>query len=521
VWQGRAARLIGPVAALALVAAGQAVLAGAGAHPVLVGPGSYGVVDLGDRVPYRLAGAGCLTDTVRIVVTAGRAGGRVHSAPSAPTADPLRPDSCAGAVTVPTETQVRTTGWRQGDPIAITVESDHSRVPLRYLRVEADQAEPAAGGPSVVPAADPRSPKTDHAMLMSAGDAIDLGRVDLTKINAVSVRACLTGGVPVKATPIMFTLHQDSPDGPAIVGPRDIASDMFVGPWNDSNGWVGCYFLAPSEITGTVAERAPHLFASIDAASSPVLVNFIDFNGTGAKLPERPPRDPRGTQLLFDGSSFKGWDQSGCALRDGAVRTAGYPGGCSMTYARRQLHDVLIRLSFRLENFNDNGGIYVGGTEIQMRQAGEWLIGGYYGPTRGQSVVPSPAAGCNFNFQVMFTYTACGYPANVDNVNVFPDWNQMEILQLGAHYVVRVNGRTVTDTYAADGDPGKFALQLVTQPEFAFRYGVGGTFQEPWPPRVEQPDSWGNEWFDNVRVYRCHSRTDRVCTRDHSDAGIG
>src|SRR5437763_14575030 len=97
----------------------------------------------------------------------------------------------------------------------------------------------------------------------------------------------------------------------------------------------------------------------------------------------------------------------------------------------------------------------------------------------------------------------------------------MEILQLGAHYVVRVNGRTVTDTYAGGGDPGPFDLQLVTQPEFSFRYGVDGTFQQPWPPRVQQPDSWGNEWFDNVRVYQCRSAHDRVCTADHAAAGIG
>jgi hypothetical protein len=517
----RAARLITPVAALALVAAAHVVLAAPHAQSTLVAPGSYGVVDFGDRVRYALLGEDCRDDHVRIVVTAGRADGRAVSYGSPPTGSPVAPDSCAGTITVPTESKVHETGWRQGDPIDIAVVADHSRVPLRYVRLEADQAKPAAGQPTVVPAADPRSPKTDKAMLMAPGDAIDLGRVDLTRINAVSVRACLTGGVPVKATPIMFTLHQDAPDGPAIVGPRDIASDMFVGPWNDSNGWVGCYFLAPSEITGTVVERAPHLYASIDAASSPVLVNFIDFNGTGAKIPERPPADPPGTQTLFDGSSFKGWDHSGCALRDGAVRTSSHPSGCSMTYTKSKLHNVLIRLSFRLENFHDNGGIMVGGTEIQMRQAGEWLIGGYYGPTRGQSVTPAPAPGCNFNFQVMFTYTACGYPANIDNVNVFPDWNQMDILQLGGHYVVRVNGRTVTDTYAADGDPGKYALQIVTQPEFAFRYGIDGSFQQPWPPNVTQPDSWGNEWYDNVRVYRCHSAHDPVCTADRSDAGIG
>ncbi len=502
----RAARWVAPVAALAVLLVGHVALAGP--HAVLVAPGSYGVVDFGDRVPYRLAGPACRADRVRVVVTAGYR--EVAGRASTPKPDPYA-GGCGGVVTVPTQAQVERAGWRRGDAVDVAVVSRHSRVPLRFVRYDVDRGKPAAGGPSVVAADDPRSPKSDLAMLMSPGDAVDLGRVDLTRINAVSVRACLTGGVPVKATPVVFTLHEDSPTGPAIVGPRDIASDMFVGPWNSSNGWAGCYFLAPSEITGTVSERAPHLYASIDAASMPVLVNFIDFNGTGAKLPERPGRDPRGTKTLFDGSSFKGWTQSGCALKDGAVRTASYPTGCSMTWTKHKLHDVLIRLSFRFEDFHDNGGIYVGGTEIQMRQAGEWLVGGYYGETRGQSVVPSPAPGCNFNFEVMWTYTACGYPADMDNVNVFPDWNQMEILQLGDHYVVRVNGRTVTDTRAAGGDPGSYELQLVTQPEFAFHYDVSGSFQQPWPPDVERPDSWGNVWYDNVRVYRCHSRTDRVC----------
>ena len=486
---------------------------------MLVAPASYGVVDFGDRVAYELAGSDCLNDRVRVEVVAGR--GTANGTVSRPLVDPLLPGNCAGVLRVPAEPAVQTTGWQQGDPITISVVAQHSRVQLRFVRVEVDHGKPAAGHPTTVAANDPRSPKTDRAVSMSSGDSVDIGRVDLTKINAISIRACLTGNVPARATPIEFSLREDSPTGPALVGPRDINSDIFIAPWNSDGGWDGCWFLEPSAITGTLDQRAPELFVTLDASPLPVLINFIDFNGTGAKLPDLPLRDPNGTDVIFNGQSFKGWTQSGCALHDGAVRTASHPNGCSMTYDARKLHNVVIRLAFRFEDFNDNGAIIVGGTEIQMREAGEWLVGGYYGETRGQSELPTGVNGnCNFNFQVMWTYKACGYPANMNKVNVFPDWNQMEIVQLGAHYVVRINGRTVTDAQAPS-DPAPYNLQLSTQPEFAFHYSVGGSFQQPYPPTVNGPDSWGNIWYAHIRVYSCKSLTDQVCTRDDASAEIG
>ena len=506
-------------AAVTVMVVGHAVSAVGPAPSVLVAPASYGVVDFGDRVAYELSGAGCLRDQVRVDVTAGH---RVASgAVSSPLVDPLRPGNCAGVVLVPGQLTVEKTGWRQGDPIAISVVARHSQVQLRYLRVEVAQGKPAAGNPTLLPAHDPRSPATDRAVEMSSGDTMDIGRVDLTKVNAISIRACLTGSIPARATPIMFSLRENSPTGPALVGPRDIASDIFVAPWNSDGGWDGCWFLEPSQITGVVDERAPELFVSLDASPLPVLINFIDFNGTGAKLPDVPPRDPPGSRVIFDGRSFHGWSETGCAIRDKAARTASYPNGCAMTYTAHKLHNVVIRLAFRFEDFNDNGGILVGGTEIQMREAGEWLVGGYYGQTRGQSELPTGVNGnCNFNFQVMWTYKACGYPANMNKVNVFPDWNQMEIVQLGAHYIVRVNGRTVTDAQAVS-DPAPYNLQLITQPEFAFHYALGGSFQQPYPPTVQGPDSWGNIWYSHIRVYPCASLTDPVCTRDDASAEIG
>src|SRR5437763_1081210 len=75
--------------------------------PRLVSPQSYGPVDLGDRVAYRLVGSGCTTDAVHIVVTAGPRAAQVLGATSTPLPDALAtgPNACAGLVRIPTEQQ--------------------------------------------------------------------------------------------------------------------------------------------------------------------------------------------------------------------------------------------------------------------------------------------------------------------------------------------------------------------------------------------------------------------------------
>jgi hypothetical protein len=294
-------------------------------------------------------------------------------------------------------------------------------------------------------------------------------------------------------------LRAGSQKGAAIIGPIDVSDDM-LNDWKSIDGWPDCWQLQPWPITGQVPGRAPPLFLGVTAAPEPILVTSLDFNGTGAKVADTPPNDPAGTKQIFDGSSFNGWDASGCALTDHAVRTANHASGCTMTYAKGKLHNVKLRLEYRQQDFAANGGIFLG-NEIQMREPGEWLTGGYLGDQFTPALV-----GWAVNPPVT------GYPAQRIKTNSYPDWSQIEIVQLGARYRVTINGHRVTDFVAPSGDPTPYDLQLVTQPEFSFEYGLGGRFDAPYPPTVVTPSSWGNVWYKNVRLYSCKSLTDPVCT---------
>jgi hypothetical protein len=375
--------------------------------------------------------------------------------------------------------------------------SRHSSVPLRYSTVEVDQGRVVAGTPTVVAAHDPRGGPRDKAMQMSTGDAVEIPSVDLTKIYSLSFRVCLP--LPKPHLPTEITVHAGSVKGPAVLGPIDVSDDL-LNDWKSLDGWPDCWQLQPWPITGEVPGRAPRLFLTVDAAPEPILVNYVDFNGTGAKVVDRPPHDPAGTRQIFDGSSFHGWTESGCALTDHAVRTANHASGCTMTFGGGKLHNIMVRLEYRQQDFEANGGIMVG-NEIQMREPGEWLTGGYLGDQFTPALV-----GWATN------PPTTGDPALRIKTNSYPSWSQLEIVQLGAHYRVTINGHTVTDYVVPKGAPAPYSLQLVTQPEFSFHYGVSGRFDAPYPPVTTTPSSWGNIWYKNVRLYQCKGPTDPVCT---------
>ena len=471
----------------------------------LVAPAANGPVDFGDRVAYRLAGTTCDGDTARVVVRAGTAGKEVLGAQSTARPDPLAVSGgCAGAVVVPAEGTVRkATGWDQGDPIAISVVSGTSEVALRYERVEIGLGTAVAGTPTFAAPnpTDPRGGRREKAVQMGSGDAVDIGRVDLTKIYSVSLRVCIPSGKP--HAPTEFSLRTGGAAGPRLVGPVDIADD-YLNDWKSIDGWPNCWQLLPWPVTGEAPARAPELFVTVDAAPEPVLLSWIDFNGTGAKLPDVPATDPTAALQIFNGSSFAGWTQSGCALDDEAAHTVHASdtdmGGCTMTYGT-PVHNVMLRLEYRQQDFEANGGIMMP-SEIQMREPGEWLTGGFL----GDNITPSLTNGVVAN-------SGGGYPAQRIKSNSWPDWNEMEIVQLGAHYVVRINGRTVTDYVTPSGAPAPYNLQLVTQPVFSYQYGVNGRFDTTtWNPTITTPASWGNVWYKNVRLYQCTSVTDPVCT---------
>jgi len=513
----RFSRVVARACAGALLALSLAPSAHAAAAQ-FTAPLTHGTVDFGDRVLYRLTGATCAADAVTVEVSG--AGRPVVSGPvSVPVADPLALGSCVGIATVPTEAQVRTSGWDAGDPIAIDVVSTGDRVELRYQRVEVDEGTPAAGAPvAVTPAVqDLRSGKRDGAMSMSTGDVVSIGRVDLTHIYSISVRVCVTLPKP-HLTPSFFELRAGAPDGPAIVGPVDVADDFLNS--NKSNfGWPNCWQLQPWPITGEVPGRDPELFVAVPFTAGPVEISFIDFNGTGAKVADTPPVDPTGTQPIFDGTSFDGWTTNDkCEIQDdGSVRTLhsrelqnwlplvtfGFVGeaGCSMKYTAQQFHNAMFRFEYKMQDFAANGAIMIGGHEIQMREAGEWMTGGIQGDSL-------PVALTNFAAD---TGGGGGYPAQRIKSNSYPDWSEIEIVQIGARHVVRINGRTVTDCETCLADPAPYTFSVSAQPNFSYHYGINGRMDTVNYPTLDNPSNWGNVYFRNVRVYECTSETDPVC----------
>lgn len=463
----------------------------------------YGVLDFGDRIAYRVSGSGCEEARVHVRVVAGATSALVAGADSRPLRDGVDPSGCVGTATVPSFQEVRAAGWRQGDPIALDLVSGDQTVPLHYVRLEADLMTAAAGAPAVAAAGDPDTGAWDRAITMTGGDAIHIGRVDVRGMDSISLRLCVPTGAQQSTVdavleqrheaPIYATLRQGSVAGPSLLDPVDLAANVFTDSRLDTHGFGnGCWRLLPLPFTGRAIENAPDLYLVIESPSvGTVVVNSIDFNGTGAKIPGVEQDDPPGMQTIFDGSSFAGWTQSNCALRDGAATNSpdsGIGSGCSFSYDP-SVQNMILRFQIRRESFFDNGAIYVP-SEIQVRSVGEYLPGGYFGE----------------------------YAARMEKFNTFPDWSDMEVVQLGRRYVVSLNGHTVTD-HLTGAEPAPYRIGLANQPEWSYRYGAHGEFGSESPKPVT-PSDWGQVWWRNIRLYRCASATDPACTAA-ADANLG
>ena len=507
----------------AVCVVGAAPLARA-ASSSFVTPGSGGVVDFGDRVGYRLTGAGCSQELVRIAVRTSRT---TYGPASTPLPDPLHPGSCVGVAGVPSERAVRASGWDAGDKLAIELVSRRDSVPLQYQRLELEHAKVAAGSPHVVTPEikDPRAGKRDRAVEMATGDVMSLGHVDMTSIYALSLRLCVPLTKP-HVTPLWLEVRTDTPDGPPVVGPMDVANDWpYAASLKATYGYPNCWQLQPWPVTGKVAGRAPELFLAVVAGATPVEVSSVDFNGTGAKAPDTPPADPPGTKRILD-RSLAGWNHTGCVMdEDGTVRnersaspagytaypTFGFVGdsGCSLTY-KPKVHNVMLRFELKLQDFGDNGGIFIGGHEIQLRQAGEWLTGGLLGDSISAAVtdgfIPDALD------DTVGDQDGGGDPASRLKLNSYPEWSQVEVIQVGARHIVRINGRTVTDSRTVWSDPSPYQLSLKSQPNFSYEYGVNGRFDAVTQPTLSRPSDWGNLSWRNVRLYPCQSVHDPVCT---------
>jgi len=318
-----------------------------------------------------------------------------------------------------------------------------------------------------------------------------------------------------------------------VIGVVDVADD-YLNANKSNDGWDNCWQTQPWPLVNKPEGRDPELYLAVDVSAMPVDISWIDFNGTGAKVPDSPAADPAGTNVLFDGQhGFDGWTTNGrCAIEDdGSVRpihdnsptndtalvTSGFTGekGCDMK-STMPLHNTVVRLEYKMQNFEDNGAIYVDGHEIQLREAGEFLTGGVQGQTLPNALTSWATDDPTLN-------PITGYPAQRIKTNAYPDWSQMEIVQNVIndknHIVVRINGRTVTDCIdngdakciADTGSP--WNLELATQPTFSYQYGYEWRFDTGvLNGTTDDSGNWGNIYFRNVRTFPCATAPVGVCS---------
>jgi len=451
-------------ALVALLALGSLPLAGASAAPAVTvrGPSPYGVVHPGQRVQADLAGA-CAGATTRVRVRL--ASGTVEG-PVARGCDPV--------VSVPSEREVRRAGFQDGRPIAVELVSGRTTVPLTYWRAQPIRA--AAGAPTAVATVnDPR--ERFVGLQMSAGDVVDLGRADLTGLQSVDVRN-LTAGTG------QWELRVGSATGTAIArGQLGALGGLASAPEAGWNHAVAPLQLRPLEdVIGdanTLGDltpatgHAPHLYLAVVAVldAAPVLVNYVDLNGPGVGLPHRFGAE-RGFTTLFDGSSFEGWRHVGpgrFVLKDGAMRAEHDPqdrGWAWLWWTREQYSDFVLRLRFKVETWEDNGGILL----RHVDPLGD--------PNR------STASGDEVQIQEGFENLTGGIAHEADAfrlaTGMVGDWNDLEVVARGKLYVVRINGVEVQRFVSAKQTRGFVAVE---------NEQLAGT-------------KGGHLWYDDIRVKR-------------------
>ena len=522
-------RLVAGTAALAVTLA-VAPLANASTGNDLISPGAYGTVDFGDTIRYELAGPTCAQDTVQVVVTAGA---ELAGAPSTPAPDPLWPGRCEGHAVVPSEADVRGGGWTAGDAVEIRLESSASAVPLRYERFELEHGQlPAGKTPVEATIADPRAEPGDRVVELATGDVIGLGEVDLTGVGSISLRVCTPTPKP-HLTPSLIELRQDRADGPVVLGPVDVSSSYPLGdPQTKSNfGWPNCWWLQPWPVeNATLGDGATDLFLVMAATATPVQISYIDFNGSGAKNPAVEPADP--PDVVPMPLDDQHWSATGCVLENGTARNAGDtsptgylpevtgglvgPAGCRLDY-RTDLENILVRFDVKFGSFADNGGVFVGGREVQMRLAGEFLTGGLF----GDAITAANDWAAPDEVDSVRDFSGGGYPAQRLNVNSYDDWNHVEVVQLGARHIVRVNGRTVSDSDTAWPEPAApYRFAVASQPQFGYDYTFSIRYDNAHFPAISEPSGWSNLVWRNFRYYQCTSASDPVCAGGPSVDGL-
>jgi hypothetical protein len=447
-------------------------------------PAAFGAVELGREVAFSLRGAGCAASRTHVTV---RFGEHVVTGPTV--------RGCAGTASMPSSAAVLAQGWREGTGLDIELVSGTTRLPLRHKHLEPDLGLPARGTPSVVPAnTDPQG--DENALAMTAGDVVDLGRVDLTGVYAIAVRSAGAGG---------YELRQGSPDGPVVASNSSgfLASNISppIPDWSIRRpGWTRNPWLLSTSPVVQRLKGSRHLFLAATSGAS--LFNFIDLTGSGVMTPYRRPHSLAGAYSLFNGKDLRGWKHVGDSrfiVKHGYLQAVDCPPNTDPTklvscigflYSTRKTYqDFHLRVDFSLTKFGDNAGVlirhdaqgdYTHAEEIQLTDVNTEFVGGidHVQEARRQ---PQSSPG---------------------------QWSTLDIIAQGPRIVVAVNG-VITSLY--DGTAG---CGILAEPCYGGAndgYGQGGIGY------VSMENEVGAVRFRDIEMYECRGSHDPQCATDSVD----
>jgi hypothetical protein len=445
-------RGVAAVAALfVLVPVGAAVADGA--LPVFVGPHVHGVVGLSETVPYALTGD-CGRASVTVVLTTP-AGDEVRG--------PLT-TGCAGSAAVPDEHLLAEAGLGEPDVSDVVLRAVRDGAvlaehPLRLERLQAEHLDVRAGEVTRR-----THDGRDGVEVTGASGSLDLGTADLTGLHSLSFTYATDADGSMLCSPLGY-------DGPHCVagtvtvtagptGPVVAAGELLHG----RPGWeriVTPLLHAPAgpvELVVRVDAVPPAHCGSVTTPTSPfgqcsdgtplVRLDSVDLNGRGASEPYRPPADPPGTVVLFDGS-LDGWTATGGAT--GAFTVEGdelvVRGGFGQLYHEGVFRDYELRLDFKVDSTVANSGVH-------LRFPGSDETEGYE--------VQVQDYGFNYPGSRDYGQTGSIYQQQASDriaTHDVGEWNSYAIRVVGQSYTVVLNGREVTRFTGNRALEGRIGLQ--------------------------------------------------------------
>lgn len=473
--------------AVATLAAVTALLGGA-LHPAAAqaaisfsAPETDGVVGLGESVAYRLTGD-CDGTNVAVRVGSPTRSGYFDAG-----------FGCQGVLGIPTAKELQQIGVDPADDLDVAllayVASGGDPIATKALVLDRVQAEFLKAGSGTAVTEDTPTAEGGQSLAVSGvGTTVSLGVVDLSGVSSLSMtyatppnpaRVCLLERCRSGAV----TIAAGSPDGP-VVASLDLERTSGWGDFTRGVFGVRNNQGDPQELFAVFAGVLPPQCAGVGVPDNPVLVvhcgaddrlvnvDSIDFNGTGASQPYAFPADDPDFVTIFDGTSLDGWEMSGdgeFVLEDGAMKSNAGAGLGLLTYTGQTFDDFVLRLEYKVAEFDDNSGIFVRyptagdtavdtaiteGYELQIDDVGQTYPGSS----------PLSQTGGVYSFAA---------PRRIAS-NTAGQWNTYEIRATGQVYTVTINGDEVT--------------------RFIGNRSVAGHIG------VQAHDPSGTVWFRNIRV---------------------